>query len=45
MDFRALTESELTPALRRVVAQETRRGLDPTQRVVMYRETRVAPAW
>jgi len=37
-----LTEPELTPALRRVVAQETRRGLDPTQRVVMYRGTRMS---
>lgn len=42
MGFRALTEPELTPALRRVVAQETRRGLDPTQRVVMYRGTRMS---
>lgn len=45
MGFRALSESELTPALRRVVAQETRRGLDPTQRVVMHRDTRTAQSW
>jgi GNAT superfamily N-acetyltransferase len=45
MGFRALTEPELTPALRRVVAQETRRGLDPAQRVVMYRGTRRSQTW
>jgi GNAT superfamily N-acetyltransferase len=45
MGFRALTEPELTPALRRVVAQETRRGLDPTQRVVMCRDTLLAQSW
>jgi len=42
MGFRVLADHELTPALRRVVAQETRRGLDPTQRVVMYRGTRMS---
>ena len=45
MGFRVLADHELTPALRRVVAQETRRGLDPAQRVVMYRGTRRSPAW
>jgi len=45
MGFRALTDDELTPALRRLVAQETRRGLDPTQRVVMARAAQRSQAW
>ena len=42
MGFRMLPERELTPALRRIVADEIRRGLDPTLRVVMCRSTAVA---
>jgi putative acetyltransferase len=35
LGFEELTPAELTPALRGVLEDETRRGLDPTRRVVM----------
>ena len=38
LGFRALTDDELTPALRAVVATEAEHGLDPAARVCMRRE-------
>jgi GNAT superfamily N-acetyltransferase len=37
LGFRVIPTSELSPALRTVVQDETRRGLDPSRRVVMKR--------
>jgi GNAT superfamily N-acetyltransferase len=39
LGFRELSDLELTPGLREVVAAETAIGLDPDERVCMYRET------
>ena len=35
--FRVIPSAELSPALRSIVEDETRRGLDPFRRVVMKR--------
>lgn len=40
LGFRIIPSSELSPALRAVVQDETRRGLDPACRVVMKRSCR-----
>jgi GNAT superfamily N-acetyltransferase len=37
LGFRVVAEEELPPALRALVQEEARRGLDPTRRVVMQR--------
>jgi GNAT superfamily N-acetyltransferase len=42
--FRALAPGELSPGLAAVVRDETARGLDPAQRVVMRRELAAEPA-
>jgi GNAT superfamily N-acetyltransferase len=42
MGFRVLHDSELSPALRRVVADETQRGLDIGARVMMWWDTSFA---
>lgn len=39
LGFRGLTDAELTPELREVVAAETRRGLPPEKRLVMRYDT------
>lgn len=38
LGFRVLTDEELTPALRALVAEEARHGLDPSARVCMRRD-------
>lgn len=40
LGFRELTEGDLTPGLRAVIAAEARHGLDPSQRVCMRRGVR-----
>jgi hypothetical protein len=37
LGFEVIPTEELSPALRSVVEDETRRGLDPTRRVAMRR--------
>jgi hypothetical protein len=44
LGFVIVPRAQLSPALRAIVEDETRRGLDPTRRVVMRRRSHAGEA-